>query len=92
MVPAVASGLICGEGLWTLPEAVLALAQVKPPICMKFPSKCLLFHLIPAPNCNQLVTIDTCQDLTLATCIDCVYQTGCIKPCIQGFPRVSKKN
>ncbi|KAI5601181.1 hypothetical protein BDE02_01G075500 [Populus trichocarpa] len=36
MVPAVASGLICGEGLWTLPEAVLALAQVKPPICMKF--------------------------------------------------------
>ncbi|KAL9369546.1 hypothetical protein Peur_040745 [Populus x canadensis] len=36
MVPSVASGLICGEGLWTLPEAVLALAQVKPPICMKF--------------------------------------------------------
>ncbi|CDY35455.1 BnaC03g62050D [Brassica napus] len=36
MVPAVASGLICGEGLWTLPAAVLALAGVKPPICMKF--------------------------------------------------------
>ncbi|KAJ6943756.1 metal-nicotianamine transporter YSL3-like [Populus alba x Populus x berolinensis] len=29
-VPAVASGLICGEEPWTLPEAVLALAQVKP--------------------------------------------------------------
>lgn len=36
MVPAVASGLICGEGLWTLPAAVLALAKVNPPICMKF--------------------------------------------------------
>lgn len=36
MVPAVASGLICGEGLWTLPASVLALAKVKPPICMKF--------------------------------------------------------
>ncbi|CAH8314808.1 unnamed protein product [Eruca vesicaria subsp. sativa] len=36
MVPAVASGLICGEGLWTLPAAILALAGVKPPICMKF--------------------------------------------------------
>ncbi|KAM1840265.1 hypothetical protein ACFX14_015007 [Malus domestica] len=36
MVPAVASGLICGEGLWTLPASVLALAKVKPPMCMKF--------------------------------------------------------
>lgn len=36
MVPAIASGLICGEGLWTLPAAVLALAKIKPPICMKF--------------------------------------------------------
>ncbi|KAG2330120.1 hypothetical protein Bca52824_001300 [Brassica carinata] len=33
---AVASGLICGEGIWTLPSSVLALAGVKPPICMKF--------------------------------------------------------
>ncbi|CAI0408868.1 unnamed protein product [Linum tenue] len=39
MIPAVASGLICGEGLWTLPSAVLALAKVNPPICMKFVSK-----------------------------------------------------
>ncbi|XP_078439956.1 metal-nicotianamine transporter YSL3-like [Wolffia australiana] len=38
MVPAVASGLMCGDGLWTLPSAVLALAKVKPPICMKFVS------------------------------------------------------
>jgi len=34
--PAVASGLICGDGIWTLPSSILALANVKPPICMKF--------------------------------------------------------
>lgn len=34
--PAVASGLICGDGIWTLPSSILALAGVKPPICMKF--------------------------------------------------------
>ncbi|XP_047312087.1 metal-nicotianamine transporter YSL3-like [Impatiens glandulifera] len=38
MVPAIASGLICGDGLWILPSSVLALAGVKPPICMKFSS------------------------------------------------------
>lgn len=36
MVPVVASGFICGEGLWSLPASLLALAKVKPPICMKF--------------------------------------------------------
>ncbi|KAF2308858.1 hypothetical protein GH714_022048 [Hevea brasiliensis] len=36
MIPAVASGLICGEGLWALPAAILALAKINPPICMKF--------------------------------------------------------
>ncbi|KAG6431491.1 hypothetical protein SASPL_109570 [Salvia splendens] len=36
MVPAVASGFICGEGIWSLPASVLALAKVTPPICMKF--------------------------------------------------------
>ncbi|KAJ9173773.1 hypothetical protein P3X46_016878 [Hevea brasiliensis] len=36
MIPAVASGLLCGEGLWTLPAAILALAKINPPICMKF--------------------------------------------------------
>ncbi|XP_050375782.1 probable metal-nicotianamine transporter YSL7 isoform X1 [Argentina anserina] len=35
-VPAVASGMICGDGIWTLPASILALAGVKPPICMKF--------------------------------------------------------
>ncbi|XP_030516172.1 probable metal-nicotianamine transporter YSL7 [Rhodamnia argentea] len=38
-VPAVASGLICGEGIWSLPSSILALAGVKPPICMKFLSR-----------------------------------------------------
>ncbi|KAK4360869.1 hypothetical protein RND71_019821 [Anisodus tanguticus] len=37
--PAVASGLICGDGIWTLPSSVLALAGMKPPICMKFLSR-----------------------------------------------------
>jgi len=37
--PAVASGLICGDGIWTLPWSILALAKVKPPICMKFLSR-----------------------------------------------------
>lgn len=37
--PAVASGLICGEGIWSLPSSVLALAKVSPPICMKFLSR-----------------------------------------------------
>lgn len=35
-VPAVASGLICGDSLWGIPAAVLSLAGAKAPICMKF--------------------------------------------------------
>lgn len=38
MIPAVASGLICGDGLWILPSSILALANLKPPICMNFKS------------------------------------------------------
>lgn len=37
--PAVASGLICGDGVWALPNSILALMGVNPPICMKFLSK-----------------------------------------------------
>ncbi|XP_042485810.1 probable metal-nicotianamine transporter YSL7 [Macadamia integrifolia] len=37
--PAVASGLICGDGIWTLPSSILAIAKVNPPICMKFLSR-----------------------------------------------------
>ncbi|KAL8550041.1 hypothetical protein ACS0TY_008754 [Phlomoides rotata] len=37
--PAVASGLICGDGIWTLPSSILALVGVHPPICMKFLSR-----------------------------------------------------
>ncbi|PIA35485.1 hypothetical protein AQUCO_03500089v1 [Aquilegia coerulea] len=36
---AVASGLICGDGIWTLPSSILALCGVQPPICMKFLSR-----------------------------------------------------
>lgn len=36
MSTSVASGLICGEGLWILPAAVLSLVKIRPPICMKF--------------------------------------------------------
>ncbi|XP_039121668.1 LOW QUALITY PROTEIN: probable metal-nicotianamine transporter YSL9 [Dioscorea cayenensis subsp. rotundata] len=38
MLPAVASGLICGDGLWILPSSLLALAKINPPICMRFVS------------------------------------------------------
>uniref|UniRef100_A0A0D9W7B6 Uncharacterized protein n=1 Tax=Leersia perrieri TaxID=77586 RepID=A0A0D9W7B6_9ORYZ len=37
--PAVASGLMCGDGLWALPEAILSLVNVNPPLCMKFLSR-----------------------------------------------------
>ncbi|KAG9441947.1 hypothetical protein H6P81_017801 [Aristolochia fimbriata] len=37
--PAVASGMICGDGIWSLPSSVLALAKIDPPICMKFLTK-----------------------------------------------------
>ncbi|EXC45314.1 putative metal-nicotianamine transporter YSL7 [Morus notabilis] len=36
LAPAVASGLICGESLWGIPAAILSLAGVNAPICMKF--------------------------------------------------------
>lgn len=33
---AVASGLIAGDGIWTIPAAILAIANVNPPMCMGF--------------------------------------------------------
>lgn len=36
MCPAIAAGLICGDGVWTIPSAILALAKVDPPLCMFF--------------------------------------------------------
>jgi OPT family oligopeptide transporter len=35
---AMASGLICGDGIWTIPAAILALTKVNPPLCMSFSS------------------------------------------------------
>jgi OPT family oligopeptide transporter len=34
--PAVASGLICGDGIWSVPSAALSLAKINPPLCMMF--------------------------------------------------------
>ncbi|KAL2951960.1 hypothetical protein AAZX31_19G084600 [Glycine max] len=33
---AVASGLICGDGIWTIPSAILSILRIDPPICMYF--------------------------------------------------------
>ncbi|XP_052195441.1 probable metal-nicotianamine transporter YSL6 isoform X2 [Diospyros lotus] len=33
---AVASGLICGDGIWTVPSAILSILRINPPICMYF--------------------------------------------------------
>lgn len=33
---AVASGLICGDGIWTIPSAILSILRVNPPMCMYF--------------------------------------------------------
>lgn len=33
---AVASGLICGDGIWTIPSAILSIFKINPPICMYF--------------------------------------------------------
>ena len=47
----VASGLICGDGLWALPSALLSIFQIEPPICMKFLSshqnKIMREHFLP---------------------------------------------
>ncbi|EIE18748.1 OPT superfamily oligopeptide transporter [Coccomyxa subellipsoidea C-169] len=37
-VPAAASGLIAGDGIWTVPSAILSICKVNPPICMSFTS------------------------------------------------------
>jgi uncharacterized oligopeptide transporter (OPT) family protein len=34
--PLAGAGLLVGDGLWSIPAAVLALANVSPPMCMKF--------------------------------------------------------
>lgn len=32
----VASGLICGDGIWTIPSAFLSVLRINPPMCMYF--------------------------------------------------------
>ena len=38
LIPAAATGLIAGDGLWALPAALLAILGIDPPICMEFVS------------------------------------------------------
>ncbi|KAE8783679.1 putative metal-nicotianamine transporter YSL6 [Hordeum vulgare] len=33
---AVASGLICGDGIWSVPSAVMSILRIDPPMCMYF--------------------------------------------------------
>jgi OPT family oligopeptide transporter len=35
---AAASGLICGDGIWSIPSAVLSILKIDPPVCMSFRS------------------------------------------------------
>ncbi|MCL7046753.1 hypothetical protein MKW94_015950 [Papaver nudicaule] len=44
-VPAVASGMICGDSLWGIPASILSLANVGPPMCMKFLSAATNDHV-----------------------------------------------
>ncbi|CAL4952627.1 unnamed protein product [Urochloa decumbens] len=54
----VASGLICGDGLWSVPSSLLAMFQVQPPICMKFLSTFELDqmqqHFTPLPDSSAI--------------------------------------
>ena len=34
-----ASGMIVGDGIWTVPSSILAVAGVQPPVCMEFMTK-----------------------------------------------------
>ncbi|KAM0887302.1 hypothetical protein ACQ4PT_029117 [Festuca glaucescens] len=33
---AIASGLICGDGIWSVPSAILSILRIDPPVCMYF--------------------------------------------------------
>lgn len=35
-VPAVASGLLAGSGIWALPSAIMSISGYRPPLCMHF--------------------------------------------------------
>ncbi|PKU82024.1 probable metal-nicotianamine transporter YSL8 [Dendrobium catenatum] len=43
--PAVAAGMICGDGMWSLPASLLAIARINPPMCMRFLSRSDNFKL-----------------------------------------------
>lgn len=37
-VPAAASGLIAGDGMWTIPSCILSIVKVNPPLCLSVTS------------------------------------------------------
>ncbi|TVU14062.1 hypothetical protein EJB05_37508, partial [Eragrostis curvula] len=43
---AVASGLICGDGIWSVPSALLSILRIDPPICMYFKPSSLSWLLL----------------------------------------------
>ena len=47
-VPAAASGLIAGDGMWTIPSCILSIAKVSPPVCMSFASSAAALAAAPA--------------------------------------------
>lgn len=49
-VPAAASGLIAGDGIWTIPSCILSIAKVVPPICMSFASSAAAVAAASAPT------------------------------------------
>ncbi len=48
-VPAAASGLIAGDGIWTIPSCILSIAKVIPPICMSFAGSAAALAAASAP-------------------------------------------
>ena len=68
--PLVASALIAGDGVWSVPSAILALAKVDPPLCAQvrrrlhkirvwgigFRASSMLFHVakVNPPLCAQV--------------------------------------
>ena len=45
-----ASGLICGDGVWTAPSAILSILRIDPPICMCFKPTLTMAELAPTPR------------------------------------------
>ncbi len=47
-VPAAASRLIAGDGMWMIPSCILLIAKVSHPVCMSFASSTAALAAAPA--------------------------------------------